>query len=105
MPCDSIILCQVELKLADKDLLFKALSNLASNVVVINDNILHFYYKGVNCAINNGKLICPQGYESIADDVKRAYSKECLIKATTKFGWQLKPNVKNPNKFQVIKRY
>ena len=104
MPCDSIILNQVNLELANIEILMTALENMTKNKVVSYGTTISFTYEGQSYRITNKKLICPQGYESTADKIKQAYSKECLVRAAKKFNWNIK-TTKDANKFQLQRKF
>lgn len=104
MPCDSIILNQVNLELANMDVLMSALEQMTKTKVVSYGTTIAFNYEGQSYRITNGKLICPQGYESTADKIKQAYSKECITRAAKRFGWTVK-STKDKNKFQIQRKF
>src|SRR5579872_3499371 len=103
MPCDSIVLNQVELELANEELLMDALEKMTNSKVAKYGNVISFTYEGNSYRIDNKKLICPKGYEKTADLIKQAYSKEVLTKAVKRFGWNMK-QVKE-NKFQLTRKF
>lgn len=103
-PCDSIILNQVNLELANTEILMLALEQLTKNKVTMYGTTISFTYEGQSYRIVNKKLICPQGYESTADRIKQIYSKECIIRAAKKFNWNIK-TTNNSNKFQLQRKF
>lgn len=103
MPCDSIVLNQVELELANEELLMTALENMTESKVVKYGNVITFNYGGNSYRIDNKKLICPKGYEGTADLIKQAYSKEVVTRAAKRFGWNMK-QVKQ-NKFMLTRKW
>lgn len=104
MPCDSIILNQVNLELANPEILMSALEQMTKSKVTMYGTTISFTYEGQSYRITNKKLICPQGYESTADKIKQAYSRECVIRAAKKFKWNIK-TTNNPNKFQLQRKF
>ena len=91
MPCYSIILNQVDLKLVDKETLFNAIIQLADKgSVVLRGDYIGFRYQYKPMSITKGVLSCPQGMESTADLIKQAYSGQVIEKAASRFGWVLR---------------
>ena len=90
MPCDSIILNQVDLNLVNRELLIDALKGMKGvrNVQVYSDEI-YFNAHGVDYSIANGKLTCPEGKEGMADTVKQAYSREAVKLAAEQYAFLL----------------
>jgi hypothetical protein len=107
MPCDQIVLCQVNIDAPNKGLLCRAIMSLGYEVNMMASGEVVFWHKDVPnqiMRINAGTASVPRGLEEVIDDVKRAYSKEVLKEASSKFGFRLEPG-KKPNTFTMSKRF
>lgn len=109
MPCDSIILNRVELKLADKDFLKKALERLGVQNLRESGNTFTFQHDGNQYTLGGGKLTGRNVYGGdravgkFADKIKQAYSRVTVETAANRYGW-LTQDSDDPNKFTAIKR-
>lgn len=105
MPCDSILLNKIELGAANTVLLVQGMQSLGFTVQSYGPTGLIFWREsepGVKMYVRDGKVEVPAGRESLADDIKRAYSKEVLKVASKKFGFALVPG--KENKFTLSRR-
>src|ERR1039458_423510 len=103
MPCDTIILNRVDLNLADCGILLAALGRMSGVTSVREFAGQVTFDRGYQTyVIREGKLVGPGEVGPLADEIKRAYSKEVVDRTAKKFGWQVRQ--KAPNKFEVIKR-
>ena len=104
-PCDSIILNQVHLGLANKELLAAALREMgAVDIGQSGQGEMTFRLDGQRYSVNqNGDL---QGQDrnigATADRIKQAYSGQVVKRAASRFGWNVK--TKSRNVLTVSKR-
>jgi hypothetical protein len=103
MPCDSIILNRVELKVANHDVLADALKAMGARDVTVGVNVVTFRLDGASYAIRQGKLEGRGNVGAVADRIKRAYGKQCVTAAARRFGWA-ETNV-TETKTTLVKRY
>ena len=101
MPCDSIQLNQIDLKLSDWRFVEAALKSLGCSNITISGKRAWFNYKNGNYEIRDGKLVFREGQENIADEVKRAYSKQIVRFSAKQAGWKVIE--KKNNRFELIK--
>jgi hypothetical protein len=101
MPCDQVILNQIELGKMNDALLRKALEALGARGLSVGSGAAWFILDGVRCQIVGGKLQVPEGSEHLADKLKVAYSRETVKYTAKRNGWTLKET--RPNVFAVIK--
>jgi hypothetical protein len=98
MPCDSIILNQVHLGLANKELLAAALRDMgAVDIGQSGQGEMAFALDGRRYSVNqNGDL---QGQDrnigATADRIKQAYSGQVVKRAASRFGWNVKTTQRN----------
>jgi hypothetical protein len=78
MPCDTIQLNRVELGAMDASLLHAALDALGATDVHEANGLVTFRLRGVVCQIRAGELTVQEGYESLADTIKVAYSEQVI---------------------------
>lgn len=108
MPCDSIIMANVEFNMQSTDMkLFEeALRALGYSYQKTYDGNPYFVRDNVTGVLKDGKIkmTYPDGMNNaeLQAEIKRAYSTEVVKSQAKKFGWQLKE--KSPGKFAVIKR-
>ena len=105
MPCDEIILNKVEIKVANLDLLTKALESL------IDQGKAPRYWDGGYRAreqaeqiIKRGFVRLPAGQEHLADLIKQEYSRQAVQAAARKFNWRIQENSRAKNKLTATKR-
>lgn len=89
MPCNTIVLNNVELKAADRDLLKKAIEALGWRILSESKSEIRLNAGGVSVAIREGVMQVPQGQEALADRLKVSYSTEAVKTAANRFRWQL----------------
>jgi hypothetical protein len=103
MPCDSIVLNQIHLGLANKELLAAALKDLgATEISQSGQGEMRFRLGDQAHAIRNGELIGPGNVGATADRIKQAYSAQVVTRAASRFGWTTKKTA--ANKLKVSKR-
>jgi hypothetical protein len=108
MPCDQIIRNSVELSIADRELLKRALE--ADGLTFTESNgVLFVTYQDAagrtrNLQIAKDRVNLDNGEEHMADRIKRAYAVETVKTAAKKFGWQIKKTTADSRKFAVLKR-
>lgn len=107
MPCDQVRTTIVDIAKLDGALLQAALRSLGYEVSMQGEEIL---FKDLPTwrthRYANGKLYLSGVVETdrLTNRIKQAYSTE-VVKATAKrFGWTLKQDAKNQNKFNAIRR-
>ena len=105
MPCDEIILNNIEIKAANLDLLTKALEYL------IDQGKAPRYWDGGYRAreqaeqiIKRGFVRLPAGQEQLADLIKQEYSRQAIQAAARKFNWRLQEKPGAGNKMTATKR-
>jgi hypothetical protein len=103
MPCYSVVLNSVELKLCDDGLLGKALREIGAVELLRTASghsfVLNFrYYR-----IDDGKLIGPGNLGPLADQIKQAYSRATIKKVAKKRGWKVVADKRNPNRLEVYR--
>ena len=88
MPCDSIQIMQVDLNLANADVLKAAIQQHLGGVFVDKQN---FMVDGQRFSIRDGQLVGDsRNVGQMADRIRRAYSQEVVDRASRRFGWQKK---------------
>lgn len=103
MPCDTIQTCEVDLKVADTELLEEALKAMGARTARTIDGGGMFFYDGSRFSIEAGRIICPVGREYVADLVKQAYARAAVGKAAKRFGWSVKADTKQ--KLKLTRRF
>lgn len=105
MPCNTVVLNEVEIKVANLDLLTEALE------VLIKQGIMPRYWYGGYPAkaqaeqiMKRGFVRLPIGYEHLADRIKQEYSRQAIASAARKFNWRLQESPKNRNKMTATRR-
>jgi hypothetical protein len=92
-PCDSIIVNKTELKLANQELLAKALAAMGATVLSSNGAAMNIRYQNQIYQLSNGQLVgrnVPQRQVGeTADAIKRAYSKQAVKTAASRLGWNV----------------
>jgi hypothetical protein len=101
MPCDSIVLNTLDVPKMDPKLLRAGLEHLGAFGISQGASVTAFTLDGVRVTIQNGRITVPAGYEHIADQVKRGYSRQVTIYAARKNGWTAREV--RPYVFQVTK--
>jgi hypothetical protein len=104
MPCWTIQTNTLDLKVANKGLLGKALESLGYKPTMLQDGSLVFMHEGRQVKIMDGKIEVPVGKESIVDKIKAAYSTEVLKYASQKFGWSMTKG-KKENTYNISRRF
>lgn len=88
MPCDQIRTCQIDLDVADRDILKAALTNkLGWSFTERNNTIYARTKNGTAVTIHADHVEMQRGQEKLADQIKRAYSFEMLDVGSLKFGF------------------
>jgi hypothetical protein len=92
MPCDSVILNRVDLKLVDKELLLAALKAMGIAYSEAS-GVIRFSYQGAAYELRDGVLtgrnVSQQKVGQTADAIRRSYSKQAIKKAANRFGWNV----------------
>ena len=103
MPCNQIILNNVEIQVADFDLLTKALETL------IEQGQAPRYWDGGYRAreqaeqiIKRGFIRLPAGKEQLADLIKQEYSRQAVQATARKMNWRI--TQKSPQKLVATRR-
>lgn len=106
MPCDTVSRSTIDMAKANPDILERALKQMGFNVTKTQTG-LQFSKFGVSGTFAKDKLniTARQGHELETNEVKRAYSVELVKTATSRFGWTMKQQKDQPNKFTVQRRY
>lgn len=108
MPCDQVRTTVIEVEKLDKSVLTKALQALGYDVSEAGEALLfstkssrfvHRYEAGRFTLSNIG-----QNEAAWINNIKQAYSVEAVKTAAARFGWNLKPNVKNQYAFTASRR-
>jgi len=105
MPCDSVILNQVHLGLANKELLAAALKEMgATEISQSGRGEMAFNLAGRRYGVDqSGELIGQdRNIGATADRIKQAYSSQVVKRAASRFGWTVKKT--GANKLVVNKR-
>ncbi len=93
MPCDSVVLNQVDFTSAKgfEPLLKEALTTMGYRLLTGSD-VIRFrdLETGTWCSFQNGTFTVPEGFD--VDAVKQEFSKVVVKTAAKKFGWPLKEN-------------
>ena len=106
MPCYQTITTSVELEIADKQALDEALKELGYERGYGN---VYYSSSGQHTLeFRNGKLIVTSNFgvdeTVLKNQIKKAYAGRIVVKATKKYGWKLKQDAKNKNKFVAQRR-
>ena len=109
MPCDTIQTTTVDFGKADRGLLAKALKELGWTVSERGkDGLTAHNSKGESLDFSRGTFtVTGTSYVAPAFDekeVRRAYSRQVVNYAAQRFGWSLKQNPANQNKFVATKK-
>ena len=103
MPCNQIILNNIEIKAVDLDLLTKALE------ILIEQGIAPRYWDGGYQAkeqaeqiIKRGFIRLPKGQEFLADKIKVEYSRQAIQATARKMNWRI--TQKSPQKLVATRR-
>lgn len=90
MPCYEVRTMSVEFKAENKQLLDAAIRN--SNVLVTskNNGVIEFAYGKIVLDTNTGIAKVQDGFQDKLNELKRAYSKECIKAAAKKMQWAAK---------------
>lgn len=103
MPCNKIITNLVEIQAANLELLTKALETLIEQGVIPRYRLGGERVKEqAERIIRQGAIRLPAGQEYQADLIKREYSRQAVLAASRKLGWQVKQ--KTPQKLTVTRR-
>jgi len=105
MPCDSIVLNEIEFQATDRELLKKALEELGINVLrTLRDGTIVFRTQSwSNGRITNDKIIIDEREADIVDKIKQRYSMQVVKAAAKRFNWNVKQT--SPNKLQITRRF
>lgn len=107
MPCDTVRTTLVEVEKMDGPLLQAALRSLGYQVSVQGQAILFSMPSalGVN-RYENGRMMISNVYDqtTFVNTIKQAYSTEVVKSTAKRFGWALKQDAKQTNKFSAIRR-
>lgn len=104
MPCWTIQRNTLDLKVANIDLLEKAIKGLPNfNVHRVGD-VLYIYKNGYQQGvIADGKITVNQGFEAMVDDIKQAYGREAVKLAAQKYNFTLRPGL-TQNRIKLTRR-
>jgi len=105
MPCDQIILNEVEFQAADRDLLKKALEELGMTILrTAQDGTIVFRTRNwTNGRITNDRIVIDQREAGLVDKIKQGYSTQVVKAAARRFNWNVKQTA--PNKLQITRRF
>ena len=101
MPCWEVNLISVEFKAKHLDVLEKALQEININYQ-INKNIINIGNGRVNINLTNQLAEFDKKQQSLVNEIKRAYTRQAVIKASNKKKWILKFHDKNK---MIAKKY
>lgn len=111
MPCWTVQTSEVSLDAkTDINLLKVALTKLGFMISEYeNGNLYLSHSERINGSFQNGKLSLNYGSEQLAEkystsNIKVAYSEQVVRSQAKRFGFTVKQDAKNPNKFQLVKR-
>jgi len=104
MPCNSIITQSVDLaKLTDQSLLESALREVG-RVYVVGQGMYQLQWNASLYYVRDGQITGrADDIGIVADQIKRAYSKQAIYASAKKQGWAVKQTAEN--KFQIIRRF
>lgn len=89
MPCDSIVINRIALNKMDPGLLDKTLKALGWKVTGEYRGVKSIRTKdGINFQLHPDHIDVREGYETVADQLKQAYSGEVVKDAAEKNGWE-----------------
>lgn len=91
MPCNQVILNEVEIRVANVDLLARAIGALAENEQLILMRAVRIgTVNGLAQEIRRvGVILVPAGQEYLADRIKQEYSRQAIQVSARKFNWRL----------------
>ena len=101
MPCDQIVLCNIEIAATNADLLTLALETLIEQGKWARSN-RESVRQEAERIIRRGFVSLPAGQEHLADRIKQEYSRQAVQAAARKFGWRIQQ--KTPQKLTVTRR-
>ena len=104
MPCDTIQQFGVNLKTADAELLGKALAAEFGAVHQPANGLWTFHVDGRTVNVRDGQGVTSDARlaESLAGRINRAYAREAVKKAASRYGWALKSV--SETKYKVLRR-
>jgi hypothetical protein len=103
MPCDSIQTSSIQFKAENTPLLVQALSSLGPyKATYRGGRLVSAVLNGVQISFEDGRIIVPRGTEPLIDQIKQAYSRQIVMAAANRFGFQLKQTGKN--RFIALRR-
>lgn len=91
MPCYEVRTMSVEFKAENRQLLDAAIRN--SNILMVtrkDQGIIEFAYGKIVLNTSTGVAQVQDGYQEKLNELKRAYSKECIKAAAKKMQWAAK---------------
>lgn len=103
MPCDTVQTSSIEFKGENTPLLVQALGSLGSyKATYRGGRLVSAALDGIRIFFEDGRIIVPRGSEGLIDRIKQAYSRQIVIAAAKRFGFQLKRT--GENRFLALRR-
>jgi hypothetical protein len=87
MPCDRIYTTTVNLEVADRDLLVKAIRSLGLQAAMDANGRITFWTANGTGGIYRDRLTVPEADTDLVNRIKSAYSREVVALASQRFGW------------------
>lgn len=84
MPCYTINTVSLDLRAANKGLLYKAAQALG---LKMEENVI-WTKEGRRITLQDGKAVCDERDAKIVNDLRVAYAKQVVGAVTSKLGWQ-----------------
>lgn len=105
MPCFTVRTMSLQLGVANFDMLEKALRASGFQVYKQGTKTLSIVApNGTRATIDGDEIIVRQGSEQVVNEVKRSYSTYAVKTAAKKYGWVLKQDRTNTQRFQARRR-
>lgn len=101
VPCDSIQINKVALERMDVGLRRKAIDKLGWRVLSESQTTLQLAAGRIGITVANDQFEVRAGYESLADKLKTAYSREVFLDTAERFNWEYEEVAEND--FMVTK--
>lgn len=103
MPCDSIQTSSVRFNAESIPFLVQALRSLGSTKQVFKSGRLATaYLNRIEISFGDGIITVPRGSGGLIDHIKQAYSRQIVMAAAKRYGFQLKQTGKN--RFLALRR-
>lgn len=106
MPCNTIVLNKVEIRVANRLLLPHAIGALPERDQLV---LMRAYGVGsifllADQIVSEGFVRVPVGQEYLADRIKQEYSRQAIRSAARKFNWRVQENPRQKNKLTATRR-